>query len=1368
MDHITCRSATRAEGPSRWTRRFVFAQIAVQVGMALTPFWALTVEAATRSDEDAALSTTAQQASSLAQAQQSSSLGGYLSQQATSAAAGQAQQWLEQFGTARVEFGVDEHFKPQTGSLDLLLPLSQSPERLFFTQQGLRNKDGQITGNLGLGQRHFTDRWMFGYNAFYDQNFSRGHKRMGVGAEAWRDYLKLSGNGYYGLSDWRDSGDVEDYDARPAHGFDLRAESWLPAYPAIGGRFMYEKYYGNEVALFSKDKRQSNPAAFTAGLSYTPVPLVSLTLDHKKGGSQSESQIGLQLNYQLGQPLAAQLDPNAVKLGRTLAANRMALVERNNNIVLEYRKQEVIQLGLPAEISGRSGKTVELNYKVISKHGLAAIIWNDAELLAAGGRINDLGNNQYQIVLPRFVAGGKNSYTLSGVAVDTRKNRSKVSSTLINVDSPAVSTDASTISASPDVLLADGKSTSQVSIVLRDESGQPITDLASAIQLTATTADTAVKSKARANVAAAPAQPPVLSAVTEKGNGEYQATLTAGTRVANITLSASIDAQQINTLTIKQISDAASAVVADGDLRMLLDSMVANGNASARAQARVTDATGNPVAGVTVTFALSGSAQVAAGSALTAVSDENGYVAVAFTDTVAEAITVTATTANGGSAKVEANFIADAATATLDKGSLTADRTTAVADGGDKVTFNALIKDANGNAVSGVKLNWHSNGGTLSAASSQSGKDGIAAITLSDTVAHEVQVQAQLGTQAALDAPKVNFTADVSSAGIDSRDFIADKTHAVADGSDTVTYTLTVKDKNGNLLAGQSVNWQATLGTLSGVTSITGADGKAQVKLTSTQMGLAGVTATLPNKPAVSAVAVTFAADASSARIDSGSLTVDKTSITAGTTDAATFRAVVKDANDNPVANLPVNWATNSGTLSGIISTTNAAGEATITLTATQAGSVQVTARVNSSAPVNAPPVTVMADVSGAQIGSGDITADKASAIANSGEKITYSATVKDAYGNLLQNVQVNWTTDRGDLVKTTSMTNASGIARAELSSKVLSSAIVSAQPGSGSAVAANTVEFIADVSSAALAAGDLTVDTVQLLADDSTPANYTAMVKDQYGNVVKGVSIHWGTNFGKLAVTNSITDQDGKATAALRSNAAGKAVVTATLNGTTVNASEVEFVLDTVAATITVMNSSKDTVYGFGTQNPIITVEVYNPANQPIPNYKVNWSTTLGTIGGESITNDKGKATITLNSLLENQDGGIATIEATLPNGNKKTLIQRIYPVYKVGNSQYVSQSIGGNTTRADASAQCASIGAKLAGSAQLAEFASAGGDFAEARMLMPNGRFSYLWHHLSSSWDGAKGNFDSTSGTVGDKADKNTGIDAVFVCYN
>ncbi|MEA5101172.1 Ig-like domain-containing protein [Pantoea sp. S18] len=1225
-----------------WARRVVYLQVAVQAAMALTPFYAVTVGAATASTSDERLlNGSAQHASAFGQAVQSGSLSAYASQHASGMASQAMQQWLSNVGTARVELGADNRFTPRSGAVDLLLPLYKNHDRLLFTQSGLRNVDGQFTGNIGFGQRHFTSDWMLGYNAFYDQNISRGHKRIGSGIEAWRDYLKLSGNGYYRLSNWRDSRDVEDYDARPANGFDLRAEAWLPAYAAIGGRLMYEKYYGNEVALFGTDKRQKNPGAVTAGLSYTPVPLISFTADHKRGGSQNDTRFGLQMTYQLGQSLASHLDASAVNLKRTLAGSGMDLVERNNNIVLDYQKRQLIDLSLPKEIIGISGKTVPVNYQLTSKYGLAKIVWNDAAISAAGGKMQDLGGGKYQLVLPAYTAGAINSWPLSGVAYDGRNNPSKVATTTVTVTRPAVSAENSTVTASPEILIADGAATSVISITLNDETGAPVTGLAADISA-ALKEELANAPVSKVKTKTAIAKPASLGEVQEQDNGVYTLTLTAGTRPMLAVISPALGALALSAVTVNQISDVASAIIRDGDLKLVADGAMANASASNSVQARVTDATGNPVAGVAVTFTLSGAAQVAAGSSLTSVSDANGNASVNFINMVAETVTITATTATGGSAKVNATFIADRSTAALAESDLTVDRSSAVANGRDKITYSAMVKDANGNPLPDVRVNWSADGGSLNGASSVTGSDGKATITLSNTVAENVQTAAALEGGTSVNAPLVGFTADAASGGIGQNDLTVSKNSAVADGSDGITYTVLVKDANGNPLKDQTVNWQTTLGNLSAASSVTDASGQATIHLTSLQAAQAQVSVGLTGQPALNAPLVSFTADAASGSISQHELTVNKISATANGSDGITYKAIVKDANGNPLTGQTVNWQTTLGNLSAAASVTDANGQATIILTSLQAAQAQVSASLTGKPPVNAPLVSFTADAASGGIGQNDLTVNKNSAIADGSDGITYKAIVKDANGNPLTGQTVNWQTTLGNLSAAASVTDANGQATIILTSLQASQAQVSARLTGKPAVNAPQVSFIADATSGAIAQNDLTVNKNSAIADGSDGITYKANVKDANGNPLAGQTVNWQTTLGDLSATSSITDANGQATINLTSLQAAQAQVSASLTGKpAVNAPLVSFIADATSGAIgqSDLTANKNSAVADGSDGITYTAIVKDANGNPLAGQTVNWQTTLGDLSAaSSVTDVNGRAIVILTSLQAEQ----------------------------------------------------------------------------------------------------------------------------------
>lgn len=177
--------------------------------------------------------------------------------------------------------------------------------------------DKRVEANLGLGMRHVTHSAVVGGNSFLDYDFSHHHVRAGIGVEYWRDFLKLGVNSYLRLSNWKAPYGNER--ERPANGWDIHTEAFLPDWPQLGVKLLYEQFYGEQVVLFGKDDRQHNPHAIGAGVSYTPFPLMTLSAEQRsrKAGS-SDRRFGLQFHYQFSLPWERQLDPEAVRSTRHL------------------------------------------------------------------------------------------------------------------------------------------------------------------------------------------------------------------------------------------------------------------------------------------------------------------------------------------------------------------------------------------------------------------------------------------------------------------------------------------------------------------------------------------------------------------------------------------------------------------------------------------------------------------------------------------------------------------------------------------------------------------------------------------------------------------------------------------------------------------------------------------------------------------------------------------------------------------------------------------------------------------------------------------------------------------------------------------
>ncbi|WP_340613571.1 inverse autotransporter beta domain-containing protein [Xenorhabdus thailandensis] len=328
----------------------------------------------------------------------------------------ETQKWLSQFGTARINLGLDRKWTLKDNSLDILLPLyDNKADWLFFSQLGYRNKDSRNTMNLGLGGRYFYQNWMYGLNTFYDHDFTGKNQRLGLGGEIWGDYIKLSANTYYRLSDWQKSRNFQDYYERSANGYDINGEFFLPAYPNLGMKLTYEQYFGDKVTLFNRDTKQKNPSLAKFGLTYTPIPLITMGVDYKQGESgHTETQFLANLNYKFGVPFSIQLSPANVASMRTLASSRYDLVERNNHIVLDHAKREQEILIALEPIVGYGHQEIPVNLPVPSNIDIKKIRWivADKAFLHNKGKLSSDSGKNIVITLPSYQETHKNDYLL--------------------------------------------------------------------------------------------------------------------------------------------------------------------------------------------------------------------------------------------------------------------------------------------------------------------------------------------------------------------------------------------------------------------------------------------------------------------------------------------------------------------------------------------------------------------------------------------------------------------------------------------------------------------------------------------------------------------------------------------------------------------------------------------------------------------------------------------------------------------------------------------------------------------------------------------------------------------------------------------
>ncbi|SQA97928.1 Invasin [Cedecea neteri] len=500
--------------------------------------------------------------------------------------------WLGQYGTVRANLSLNAHNALANSSIDWLVPLYDTPQNTLFTQLGARNKDGRNTVNLGWGVRWMTPHWMYGFNNFYDDDITGNNRRVGLGAEARTDYLQFAANTYIRTSNWHQSRDFDDYDERPANGFDVRAQGWLPSYPQIGGKLMYEQYYGDEVALFGKDNRQHNPYAVTAGLNWTPFPLLTVGAEERMGkNGKNETNISLQLTWHPGESLSSQLSAGSVAASRLIANSRYDLVDRNNDIVLEYRKQEVIRLALDqTRITGPAGASLPISAQVNNKYDLQTVTWSAGALEAAGGRLTAQDRTHFLVTLPPYqlvqraqaakksgIAGqtpDPNSYVITAVAEDIRGNKSAPQSLTVTVLPPSAAF-AGPLRVAHDNAFADGKAPVNVAAAVTDGNGHPL-----------------------------PNQQVVFTTVYPDGSHDKQTAVTDGQGNTQVDITSMVVGEATVTATAETASTTTRIhFVAEGidasrsTLSLMPLSILADGTSVAELKLFAQDATGKPAAG---------------------------------------------------------------------------------------------------------------------------------------------------------------------------------------------------------------------------------------------------------------------------------------------------------------------------------------------------------------------------------------------------------------------------------------------------------------------------------------------------------------------------------------------------------------------------------------------------------------------------------------------------------------------------------------------------------------------------------------------------------------------------------------------------
>lgn len=1056
------------------------------------------------------------------------------------------------------------------------------------------------------------------------------------------------------LTNWRSAPELDnDYEARPANGWDVRAESWLPAWPHLGGKLVYEQYYGDEVALFDKDDRQSNPHAITAGLNYTPFPLMTFSAEQRQGKQgENDTRFAVDFTWQPGSAMQKQLDPNEVAARRSLAGSRYDLVDRNNNIVLEYRKKELVRLTLTDPVTGKSGEVKSLVSSLQTKYALKGYNVEATALEAAGGKVVTTGKD-ILVTLPayRFTSTPEtdNTWPIEVTAEDVKGNLSNREQSMVVVQAPTLSQKDSSVSLSTQTLNADSHSTATLTFIAHDAAGNPVVGL--------------VLSTRHEGV-----QDITLSDWKDNGDGSYTQILTTGAMSGTLTLMPQlngVDAAKapavVNIISVSS-SRTHSSIKIDKDRYL----------------------SGNPIE-VTVELRDENDKPVKEQKQQlnNAVSIDNVKPGVTTdwketADGVYKATYTAYTKGSGLTAKLlmqnwnedlhTAGFIIDANPQSAKIATLSASNNGVLANENAANTVSVNVADEGSNPINDHTVTFAVLSGSATSFNNQNTAktdvNGLATFDLKSSKQEDntVEVTLENGVKQTL---IVSFVGDSSTAQVDLQ---KSKNEVVADGNDSVTMTATVRDAKGNLLNDVMVTFNVNSAEAKlSQTEVNSHDGIATATLTSLKNGDYRVTASVSSGSQANQQ-VNFIGDQSTAAL---TLSVPSGDITVTNTAPQYMTATLQDKNGNPLKDkeitfsVPNDVASKFSISNGGKGMTDSNGVAIASLTGTLAGTHMIMARLANSNVSDAQPMTFVADKDRAVV---VLQTSKAEIIGNGVDETTLTATVKDPSNHPVAGITVNFTMPQDVAANFTlenngiAITQANGEAHVTLKGKKAGTHTVTATLGNNNTSDSQPVTFVADKASAQVV---LQISKDEITGNGVDSATLTATVKDQFDNEVNNLPVTFSSASSGLTLPPGVsnTNESGIAQATLAGVAFGEKTVTASLanNGASDNKT-VHFIGDTAAAKIIELTPVPDSIIAGTPQNSsgsVITATVVDNNGFPVKGVTVNFTSNAATAemtnGGQAVTNEQGKATVTYTNTRSSIESGARpdTVEASLENGS-------------------------------------------------------------------------------------------------------------------
>lgn len=745
--------------------------------------------------------------------------------------------------------------------------------------------------------------------------------------------------------------------------------------------------------------------------------------------------------------------------------------------------------------------------------------------------VTDNGNGTYTATLTSSTTSG--TATISGI-VNTQAITDTASVLFVAPPSKATST----ITASPTSIVADGASTSTITVQLKDAGGSNIPVGGATVTLATNRGS--------------------LSPVTDQANGTYTATLTSSGTPGLANITGTVGGEVIDD--DANVTFTAPSSPANTTITPSAASIVANGVSTSTITVQVKDTDNVNVTNGGETVRLSTDKGTFTGSCTTACTpadNANGTYSMVLTSSTTVGTATVTGTLNGVTIGDNATVTFTPGPASLSKSTITATPASIVANGVEESVIKVELIDANDNPLtsSGGTVVLNTTGGTLS--SVVDNNDGTYTATLKSSSVGSATVTGTLNGEALDDSAAVSFVPGPASGATTL--ISASPASIPADGTSTSTITVQAKDSgNNNLTEGGDAVVLATSGggSLSSVTD-NGNGTYTATLLAPTTTGSTTISGTINAGTITDTAPVTFTPGP--AHGSKSQISANPESIPANGTSTSQITVQLKDINDNNLTAGGDAVALNASLGSVGPATDNGNGTYTATFTSAATPGVAVISGTVNGGAISDTANVIMTGVASAA--KSQVTAAPTTIPADGTSTSTITIRLKDADENNIPvgGDTVTVSTNRGTIgsacpsgTDCATQDNGDGTYTATLkSSTTAGSALVTAKVN-GTLIADDATVLFREVASAATSL--ITASPLKIPADGTSTAAVSVQLKDASGtNLTQG-----GDNvalFTSRGALGAVTDNgNGTYSATLTSStSAGVATITGTVNGASI-----------------------------------------------------------------------------------------------------------------------------------------------------------------------------------------------------------------------